>query len=101
MAKVEYVVVDGCVQSGTTLVKKGEVFVPPTAEVRDLLLAEGVIVARGKLESASRAARRQPGLGQGGAPASAPAPAPDGGGGNPDEEEEEEEEEEDDDSTGN
>lgn len=101
MAKVEYVVVDGCVQSGAALVKKGEVFVPPSAEVRDLLLAEGVIVARGKLESGSRGARRQAGPGQGGAPASAPAPAPDGGGGNPDEEEEEEEEEEDDDSTGN
>lgn len=97
MAKVEYVVVDGCIQSGATLVKKGEVFAPPSAEVRDLLLAEGVIVARGKLESGNRAPRRQPAPGQGGSPTPAPTPGPGAGGGNSDEEEEEEEEEEEDD----
>ncbi|WP_178081834.1 hypothetical protein [Pseudomonas sp. B6(2017)] len=49
-AKVEYVVVDGCVQDGNQIVKKGEVYDPPNAEVRDLLLEEGKIAKRGKLD---------------------------------------------------
>lgn len=49
-AKAEYVVVDGCVQDGNQIVKKGEVYDPPNAEVRDLLVEEGKIVKRGKLD---------------------------------------------------
>ncbi|EKT4539542.1 hypothetical protein QEM15_001696 [Pseudomonas putida] len=52
-AKVEYVVVDGCIQDGTKVVRKDEVYVPPSAEIRDILLAEEVIARRGKLESGS------------------------------------------------
>lgn len=90
-AKIEYVVVDGCIQDGTKVVRKGEVYVPPSAEVREALLEEGVIAARGKLDSGSRASRRQ-------SPAGAPSPSPAkaAGDGEPDEEEEEEEEEDDD-----
>ena len=51
--KVEYVVIEGCVQDGAKLVRKGEVYVPPSIEIRDLLLDEGVIAKRGKLESGS------------------------------------------------
>lgn len=92
MAKVEYVVVDGCIQDGGKVVKAGEVFVPSSAAIRELLLEEGAIVARGKLSTGGRSSGRSPSAGP---PAPAPAPAP--GGGNPDEEEEEEEEEEEDD----
>ncbi|WP_460415475.1 hypothetical protein [Pseudomonas sp. microsymbiont 2] len=93
MAKVEYVVVDGCIQDGGKVVKAGEVFVPSSAAIRELLLEEGAIVARGKLSTSSRSAGRSPSAGPP-APAPAPASGPDGGG-NPDEEEEEEEEDED------
>ncbi len=86
MAKVEYVVVDGCIQDGGKVVKAGEVFVPSSAAIRELLLEEGAIVARGKLSTGGRSSGRSPSAGP-------PAPAPDGG--NPDEEEEEEEEEDD------
>jgi hypothetical protein len=92
MAKVEYVVVDGCVQDGGKVVKAGEVFVPSSADIRELLLAEGAIVARGKLGGGPRSTGRSPSAGPP-APAPAPTPGPDAGGGNPDEEEEEEEEE--------
>ncbi|WLG69319.1 hypothetical protein [Pseudomonas brassicacearum] len=54
-AKVEYVVIEGCVQDGAKLVRKGEVYVPLSTEIRDLLLEEGVIAKRGKLESGSSA----------------------------------------------
>lgn len=50
-AKVEYVVVDGCIQDGSNIVNKGEVYDPPNAEVRDLLLEEGKIAKRGKLDA--------------------------------------------------
>ncbi|MCO7614509.1 hypothetical protein NJH83_30175 [Pseudomonas chlororaphis] len=50
-AKVEYVVVDGCIQDGREVVKKGEVYAPPNTEVRDQLLAEGKIAKRGKLDA--------------------------------------------------
>ncbi|UVL73865.1 hypothetical protein [Pseudomonas protegens] len=50
-AKVEYVVVDGCIQDGGEVVKKGEVYAPPSTEVRDQLLAEGKIAKRGKLDA--------------------------------------------------
>ncbi|NMZ26047.1 hypothetical protein HBO40_00330 [Pseudomonas protegens] len=51
-AKVEYVVVDGCIQDGADIVRAGEVYAPPSTEVRDLLLAEGKITKRGKLDAA-------------------------------------------------
>lgn len=51
-AKVEYVVVDGCIQDGAEVVRAGEVYVPPSTEVRDLLLEEGKIAKRGKLDAA-------------------------------------------------
>ncbi|UZD97395.1 hypothetical protein LOY64_10455 [Pseudomonas corrugata] len=54
-AKVEYYVVNGSVQDGAKVVRKGEVYVPPSTEIRDLLLEEGVIAKRGKLESGSGA----------------------------------------------
>lgn len=50
-AKIEYVVVDGCIQDGNKIVRKGEVYVPPSAELRDVLLDEGIITRRGKLDS--------------------------------------------------
>ncbi|WP_198035918.1 hypothetical protein [Pseudomonas monteilii] len=50
-AKIEYVVVDGCIQDGNKVVRKGEVYVPPSAELRDALLDEGIIARRGKLDS--------------------------------------------------
>ncbi|HGY2299765.1 TPA: hypothetical protein ACNV18_001491 [Pseudomonas putida] len=50
-AKIEYVVVDGCIQDGNKVVRKGEVYVPPSAELRDALLDEGIITRRGKLDS--------------------------------------------------
>lgn len=50
-AKIEYVVVDGCIQDGSKVVRKGEVYVPPSAELRDVLLEEGIIARRGKLDS--------------------------------------------------
>lgn len=50
-AKIEYVVVDGCIQDGSKVVRKGEVYVPPSAELRDLLLEEGIIARCGKLDS--------------------------------------------------
>lgn len=52
-AKIEYVVVDGCIQDGTRVVRKGEVYVPPSAELRDILLEEGIIARRGKLDPGS------------------------------------------------
>lgn len=51
-AKIEYVVVAGCIQEGTKVVSEGEVYVPPSTEVRDVLLKEGVIARRGALEPA-------------------------------------------------
>ncbi|MGY2170561.1 hypothetical protein [Pseudomonas gingeri] len=50
MAKVEYVVVDGCIQDGKKVYVKGDVYVAPSTGIRDLLLDEGKIVARGKLD---------------------------------------------------
>lgn len=50
-AKVEYVVVEGCIQDGSKIFKKGEVYDPPNTEVRDLLLEEGKIAKRGKLDA--------------------------------------------------
>lgn len=41
--KAEYLVVDGCVQDGRTVVVKGEPYSPPSKEVADALLAEGRI----------------------------------------------------------
>ena len=92
MAKVEYVVVDGCIQDAGKVVKAGEVFVPSSAAIRELLLEEGAIVARGKLSTGGRSAGRSPSAGPP-APTPAPAPGTDAGGGNPDEEDEEEEDE--------
>ncbi|QVM98389.1 hypothetical protein JYG36_09535 [Pseudomonas sp. SORT22] len=48
-AKIEYVVVDGCVQDGSKIYKKGEAYVPPNKELLELLLDEGKIAPRGKL----------------------------------------------------
>ncbi len=41
--KAEYLVVDGCIQDGRTVVVKGEPYSPPNKEVADALLAEGRI----------------------------------------------------------
>lgn len=48
-AKIEYVVVDGCVQDGSKIFKKGETYVPASKEILELLLAESKIAPRGKL----------------------------------------------------
>lgn len=95
-AKIEYVVVDGCIQDGTKIVRKGEVYVPPSAEVREFLLAEGRIVARGKLDSSGSRAPKRPA-----APSPISNPAPNDDGGEEEEEEEEEDEEKDDLGEGN
>ncbi|WP_338799580.1 hypothetical protein V9K81_08985 [Pseudomonas monteilii] len=50
-AKIEYVVVDGCIQDGSRVFKKGEVFVSSHKEVLELLAEEGKIAPRGKLPS--------------------------------------------------
>lgn len=43
--KAEYLVIDGCVQDGRTVVVKGEFYSPPSKEVADALLAEGRIAS--------------------------------------------------------
>ena len=43
--KAEYLVIDGCVQDGRTVVVKGEPYSPPSKEVADALLAEGRIAS--------------------------------------------------------
>ncbi|MFF7861445.1 hypothetical protein [Pseudomonas monteilii] len=48
-AKIEYVVVDGCIQDGTKIVKKGEVFMSSDKEVLEQLVEERKIAPRGKL----------------------------------------------------
>lgn len=48
-AKIEYVVVDGCVQDGCKIYKRGETYVPPSKEILELLLGEDKIAPRGKL----------------------------------------------------
>ncbi|SPO59711.1 hypothetical protein [Pseudomonas inefficax] len=50
-AKIEYVVADGCIQDGTNVVQKGEVFMSSNKEVLELLIEEGKITPRGKLPS--------------------------------------------------
>ena len=41
--KAEYLVIDGCVQDGRSVVVKGEPYSPPSKEVADALVAEGRI----------------------------------------------------------
>ncbi|MGE8187945.1 hypothetical protein [Pseudomonas sp. NPDC086278] len=41
--KAEYLVIDGCVQDGRTVVLKGEPYTPPSKEIADALVAEGRI----------------------------------------------------------
>ncbi|MNE85869.1 hypothetical protein D3C80_1829130 [compost metagenome] len=48
-AKIEYVVVDGCIQDGDKVVRKGAVYVPPNKELAEELVEEGKIAPRGKL----------------------------------------------------
>ncbi|WP_252090436.1 hypothetical protein [Pseudomonas sp. MWU13-3659] len=48
-AKIEYVVVDGCLQDGNEVIREGEVYTPPSKEVAELLLDEGKIARRGQL----------------------------------------------------
>ncbi|MNJ73380.1 hypothetical protein D3C77_701670 [compost metagenome] len=48
-AKIEYVVVDGCVQDGSKIYKKGETYAAPSKDILELLLDEGKIAPRGKL----------------------------------------------------
>lgn len=43
--KAEYLVIDGCVQDGRTVIMKGEPYSPPSKEVADALLAEGRIAS--------------------------------------------------------
>lgn len=43
--KAEYLVIDGCVQEGRTVVVKGEYYSPPSKEVADALLADGRIAS--------------------------------------------------------
>lgn len=71
-AKIEWVVVDGCVQDGGKIFKSGDVYVPPSKAVQEALEAEGKIVARGKLPSAGARIRPQPTPGPGGVPAPTP-----------------------------
>ncbi|MFP3863247.1 hypothetical protein SHV42_09855 [Pseudomonas capeferrum] len=49
--KIEYLVVDGCIQDGAKVFKKGEVFMTSNKEVLELLIEEGKIAPRGKLPS--------------------------------------------------
>lgn len=75
MAKIEYVVADGCIQCGSKIIRKNEVYVPPSAEIRELLVAEGKIVARGKINT-SRANRAPASNAPGSAPpAGQPSPS--------------------------
>lgn len=48
-AKIEYVVVDGCIQDGAKVVHKGEVYLPSSKELVEQLVDEGKIAPRGKL----------------------------------------------------
>ena len=41
-AKIEWVVVDGCVQDGGKVFKSGDVYVPPSKAVQEALEAEGI-----------------------------------------------------------
>ncbi|MGX0889036.1 hypothetical protein AB7M22_001044 [Pseudomonas sp. ADAK2 TE3594] len=43
--KAEYLVIDGCVQHGRTVVVKGEPYNPPSKEVAEALLTEGRIAS--------------------------------------------------------
>ncbi len=51
--KVEYVVVDGCIQDGKQIIKKGEIYTPSSKELTQLLLQEGKIAGRGQLPVAA------------------------------------------------
>ncbi|WJO23212.1 hypothetical protein LU688_11220 [Pseudomonas soli] len=48
-AKIEYVVVDGCLQDGNKVICSGEVYAPPSKEVAETLVGEGKIARRGQL----------------------------------------------------
>ncbi|WP_110968321.1 hypothetical protein [Pseudomonas huaxiensis] len=48
-AKIEYVVVDGCIQDGKKVIRQGEVYTPSNKELTDLLIEEGKIAKRGQL----------------------------------------------------
>lgn len=48
-AKIEYVVIDGCIQDGAKVVRKGEIYVPASKELAEELIEEGKIAPRGKL----------------------------------------------------
>ncbi|WP_028694344.1 hypothetical protein [Pseudomonas cremoricolorata] len=50
--KVEYVVVDGCIQDGKQIVKKGEVYSSSSKELTEQLIKEGKIGRRGQLPAA-------------------------------------------------
>lgn len=79
--KIEWVVVDGCIQDGSKTFKKGDVYVPPNKKLQEALEAEGKIAARGKLPApGSRVGSGNSSLGgQGGAPVLGPGSE---GGGN-------------------
>ncbi|MFK3720365.1 hypothetical protein ACI2J9_12395 [Pseudomonas fulva] len=51
--KVEYVVVDGCIQDGKQIIKKGEVYTSVSKELTDLLISEGKIARRGQLPASA------------------------------------------------
>lgn len=51
--KIEYVVVDGCIQDGKQIIKKGEVYTSVSKELTDLLISEGKIARRGQLPAAA------------------------------------------------
>lgn len=48
-AKIEYVVVDGCIQNGKKVFRQGELYSPPSKEIAELLIAEGKLAKRGQL----------------------------------------------------
>lgn len=48
-AKIEYVVVEGCIQEGAKVFRKGEVYVPASKELAEDLIDTGKIAPRGKL----------------------------------------------------
>ncbi len=49
--KTEYVVLDGCIQDGAKVIKKGEVFDCSDKELLKLLVEEDKIARRGQLPS--------------------------------------------------
>lgn len=41
--KIEYIVIDGCIQDGRNVIVAGQPYSPPSKEVADALIAQGKI----------------------------------------------------------